>query len=72
VIQHNARGGALGAGQLSWVGENGPELFASGSSGTIIPNDKLGGGDTYVLNAYGENPHELLRMLESAAREKDR
>ena len=31
-------GGPLGAGELSVVGEGGPELFAPGQSGSILPN----------------------------------
>jgi len=31
------RGGGLGRGSLALVGERGPELFASGRSGTVIP-----------------------------------
>ncbi len=30
------------------VGERGPELFVPGASGTIIPNDKLGGNTTNI------------------------
>ena len=31
-------------GRPSIVGEKGPELFVPRSSGTIVPNNKLGGG----------------------------
>ena len=31
------------------VGERGPELFMPGRSGTVIPNDALGGGSTSVV-----------------------
>ena len=39
-----ANGGRPPVGKPSIVGEKGPELFVPKSSGTIIPNDKLGGG----------------------------
>jgi hypothetical protein len=39
-----ARGGRPPTGRPSIVGERGPELFVPRRSGTIIPNDKLGGG----------------------------
>jgi len=39
-----ARGGRPPVGKASVVGEKGPELFVPRRSGTIIPNDKLGGG----------------------------
>lgn len=35
------------------VGEKGPELFVPDSAGTIVPNDRLGGGDRNVtINFY--------------------
>lgn len=71
-IPGRALGGPVAAGQAYIVGERGPELFMPGRSGSIVPNHRLGGGNTYILNAYGESPHELLRMLETAAREGDR
>ena len=39
-----ARGGRPPVGKPSIVGEEGPELFVPRSSGTIVPNNKLGGG----------------------------
>lgn len=47
-----ANGGGVRDDEWYMVGERGPELFAPGVSGTIIPNHSLpapkGGGDTYV------------------------
>ena len=43
-----ARGGRPPVGKASVVGEKGPELFVPRRSGTIIPNDKLGGGSTNI------------------------
>jgi hypothetical protein len=39
-----ANGGRPPVGKPSIVGEKGPELFVPRSSGTIVPNNKLGGG----------------------------
>jgi len=39
-----AEGGRPPVGQVSVVGEKGPELFVPDTAGTIIPNDQLGGG----------------------------
>ena len=39
-----ANGGMPPVGKPSIVGEKGPELFVPKTSGTVIPNDKLGGG----------------------------
>jgi len=43
-----SRGGRPPTGKPSIVGERGPELFVPRRSGTIIPNDKLGGGSTNI------------------------
>jgi len=39
-----ATGGRPPVGKPSIVGEKGPELFVPSTAGTIIPNDKIGGG----------------------------
>jgi len=39
-----AKGGPISAGEVALVGERGPELFTSRTSGTIIPNSAIGGG----------------------------
>jgi hypothetical protein len=39
-----AAGGPVSAGTTYLVGERGPELFTPSGSGSIIPNNKLGGG----------------------------
>ena len=41
-----ANGGRPPVGKASVVGERGPELFVPSTSGTIIPNDRIGGGVT--------------------------
>jgi hypothetical protein len=40
----HASGGGVMAGMPYLVGENGPELFTSPASGSIVPNYMLGGG----------------------------
>ena len=44
-----ATGGPVMSGTTYMVGEKGPELFMPGRSGTVIPNDALGGGSTNVV-----------------------
>jgi tape measure domain-containing protein len=44
-----AAGGSVTGGTSYMVGERGPELFVPGRSGTIVPNDKMGGGSTNVV-----------------------
>ena len=45
-----ADGGRPPVGKVSVVGERGPELFVPKVSGTIIPNNSMGGGDSVVNN----------------------
>lgn len=46
-----AKGGPVSGGKTYLVGENGPELFVAGSSGTIVPN---GGGGGSSLSGTGD------------------
>ena len=48
-IPQRAKGGPVSSGQTYMVGERGPELFVPGRSGTIVANDKMGGGSTNVV-----------------------
>jgi phage-related minor tail protein len=49
LIPGRANGGPVSSGQMYMVGERGPELFVPGRSGTIVANDKMGGGSTNVV-----------------------
>ena len=49
-----ASGGPVSAGSLYLVGENGPELFAPGTSGTIVPNGGGGGVTVNLIEAPGK------------------
>ena len=44
-----ANGGAVKKGGSYIVGERGPEMFSPGVSGTITPNEMLGGGSTNIV-----------------------
>jgi len=44
-----ANGGPAQAGRAYMVGERGPEMFIPRSSGTVIPNNQLGGGGANVV-----------------------
>ncbi len=53
-----AAGGPVAGGTTYMVGERGPELFTPSRSGSIIPNDAMGGGGTSVVvnvDASGSN-----------------
>ena len=45
-----AIGGSVQAGQPYMVGERGPEMFVPNSQGSIVPNNKMGGGGGVVVN----------------------
>lgn len=45
-----ASGGSVDSSKYYLVGENGPELFAPGRSGSIIPNESAFGGGGMVVN----------------------
>ena len=47
-VSGRAAGGPVTAGTPYMVGEKGPEPFVPGQSGTIIPNNAIGGGGTTV------------------------
>jgi tape measure domain-containing protein len=56
-----ANGGPVTGGSPYIVGERGPELFVPKGSGTIVPNDRLGGGVTVgTISIKVENTGEQL------------
>lgn len=57
-----ANGGVMTAGQVSLVGERGPELVVPGRTSTVIPNHQLGGGGvTVVIGAPGDPLVEAIK-----------
>jgi hypothetical protein len=62
-IPGRQNGGPVGANSPYIVGEVGPELFIPSSAGTIVPNDKLGGGVTNIqITAMdAKSFHQFLR-----------
>lgn len=66
-----ADGGQVNSGMMYPVGERGIEMFAPSTSGTIIPNHKLGGGsarNVYNIDARGASTDAVkeLRAMMSA------
>ena len=67
-VPGKALGGPVNANQMYMVGEKGPELFMPGSSGTIIPNNKMsspasgtGGGININVDARGSSDPAAVR-----------
>jgi hypothetical protein len=59
-----ANGGPVSAGTTYLVGENGPELFTSSNSGTIIPNHAMGAGNTVNITVNGAiDPISTARQI---------
>jgi len=62
-----AAGGPVSGGTTYLVGERGPELFTPSASGTIIPNNRLGGGgggSTYNITVNGAiDPEGTARTI---------
>lgn len=51
-MEGKATGGPVSGGTPYMVGERGPEVFVPAVSGTIIPNDRLGGAGVSVTNVF--------------------
>jgi phage-related minor tail protein len=75
-IPFKAMGGPVSGGSPYVVGEKGPELFVPHASGTIVPNNKMGGGSgsgsggvTVNYNiAAGVSRAELVPILDQERR----
>lgn len=66
-----AAGGPVGAGQLTRVGEFGPELFVPSGSGSIRPDNGSGQGVTIIMNGVidGESARRSIeRLLQDSSR----
>jgi hypothetical protein len=66
-----AAGGSVMAGQVTRVGEFGPELFVSSGSGSIRPDNGSGQGVTIIMNGVidGESARRSIeRLLQDSSR----
>lgn len=64
-----AGGGAVSANSPYIVGERGPELFVPGAGGTIVPNHRLGGGGTTIVQNFDlRNSAVTAQIVEAAAK----
>jgi hypothetical protein len=65
-LQFRASGGPVMSGGSYIVGEKGPELFTPGTSGSITPNNALGGGgNTINVTVTSADPNAVVRALQS-------
>ena len=67
-------GGRRSAGELLMVGERGPELWIPDSSGTMIPNDRLGagsGGVSITQNIHVDARSDIASVREAMRAAKD-
>lgn len=75
AIGTRASGGPVSANTPYLVGERGPELFMPSSSGSIVPNHKMGGGvvisPVYNIDARGATA-DLQAALPSILKENNR
>ena len=62
ATQFREKGGPITAGSPYMVGEAGREVFVPQSSGTIIPNDQLGGGN-YTINISANDTEGFDELL---------
>lgn len=65
MIPGKASGGPISANQPYIVGERGPEIIVPGQSGTVIPNNKLGGSNINItvnagLGTDGKSVGEMI------------
>jgi TP901 family phage tail tape measure protein len=74
-IGGKATGGSVMGGNPYIVGERGPELFVPNAAGQIVPNHRLGGGASIVINVnagMGANGAEVGREIVAAIKRYER
>jgi hypothetical protein len=57
------------------VGEVGPELFVPSGSGSIVPNNAMGGGTVINLTVnagMGTDPYEMGRIIVDSVKKYER
>jgi hypothetical protein len=70
TLPRRAMGGPVSAfGGPYIVGERGPELFTPGTSGSITPNNALGGSTSITVNVNGGDPNSIVRALQQYVRQ---
>lgn len=67
-ITGKATGGPVSGGTPYIIGEKGPEMFVPAGSGTIIPNDKMGGVTININNPSVRNDNDIALITSSITR----
>lgn len=63
-----AEGGPVSAGRAYVVGERGPEMFVPRSSGGIVPNHKMGGGEVQIVVRIDPSGEFDARVADTSGR----
>jgi hypothetical protein len=71
-IDGKAGGGPVSAGRTYLVGERGMELFRPNTNGSIVPNNRLGGGPVTIAPTYHINNPDNTARLPSILAENNR
>lgn len=61
-MPRRAIGGPVQSGQPYMVGERGPEMFVPSRSGSVVPNNKMGGGISISVDARGASDPAAVRQ----------
>lgn len=71
IFGTRATGGPVMAGKPYVVGERGPELFVPSGPGTVVPNDRLGGGGGTTQVIYNINAVDAMSFKQMVARDPE-
>jgi tetratricopeptide (TPR) repeat protein len=67
-LKFKAAGGPVNAGEPYVVGERGPEIMVPGASGTVVPNNKIGGSTVINVTVTSANPDDVIRAIQTYVR----
>ena len=67
-LNFRALGGPVNAGEPYVVGERGPEIMVPGASGTVVPNNKIGGSTVINVTVTSANPDDVIRAIQTYVR----
>jgi hypothetical protein len=67
-LEFRANGGPIRAGQAYMVGEQGPEIVVPNASGTVVPNNKMGGSTVINVTVTSANPDDVIRAIQTYVR----